>query len=553
LLVLREHKSFDGWLFGSEPGTAEVLLAFADPVVFPQVFPYGLEVVRNSLTNRGLQVAVSLPFLTRTPAESLRLAIARLRPKLVGLSFRNLDEAGFDYESEGDETFIGQLVELTQVVKHAGVPAALGGAGYSIAPVQLLAETGADVGFVGTSEAEFAEFCVRVVRGGLPVAEACLGLSSVVRPNRPAPPPPRARLGLPYEFNASHRQLATLTGGHVGVRTKSGCTLRCSYCVVPWIEELNLRPWDDIRTELQQVVSAGLGKRIFIADGEFNLPSDQYAIDLCRKIKSEFEGQLAWRCYIDAGHVSDELITSMIAAGCVGVSITADSYSRLGRVGHAKASSVAAALDATDKLIGSGISTTINILFGGPKETIESALETAGHCRRFHEHGAYLALTIGQRVYPNTPLERIARNPRFAKHHYALKRYPWLGVFCSPVPREKLVEYIEPILPKGNRIAYTNTLPGADKDFFREVAIGAMLLAAKNYLDAHRHFDELYRANPERKEALLGLLEAEAGLRGMVPRLGEPEITIRSEAHAQIRSKAHAQTDGHIPIIKSGD
>ena len=384
--------------------------------------------------------------------------------------------AGFDFADSGEQTFIDELVSFTRLAKETGTLVALGGAGYSIAPAELLRETGADLGFVGTSEADFAEFCMRKIRGGLSTAEASAGLPTVVHPNRPAPPPGRARLGSPYQFNIAHQQIAELTGGHVGVRTKSGCTLRCSYCVVPWIEELNLRPWEDIRIELSQVVRAGLGDRIFIADGEFNLPSDRYAIDLCRKIKSEFNG-IQWRCYIDAGNVSDELITAMIEAGCVGVSITADSYSRLGRIGHAKKSSVAAALEATQKFIQSGIATMINILFGGPKETIESALETAEHCRRFHDHGAYIAVSIGQRVYPHTPLERIARNPRFNAHYYPLPKYPWLGVFCSPLPRDRLAQLIVPLLPKGPRIGYTHTLPDSDKEYYREIAIGAVLLS----------------------------------------------------------------------------
>jgi radical SAM superfamily enzyme YgiQ (UPF0313 family) len=492
------------------------MLVFVDPVLFQTVFPYGLEIVRNELARNGISASVCLPYLTEDPRGSLTIALEQLKPKIVGFSFRNLDEAGFDYATDGEATFVDELVRLASVVKRFGTMLVLGGSGFGIAPTDLMRETAADFGFVGNSEADFAAFCARILQDGITPDQACAGLASVVRSGASAPMPNASPLGLPKGFNAAYHTLMELTGGTVGVRTKAGCTLRCTYCVVPWIEQLNLRPWSEIRSELQQVVAAGLGNRIFIADGEFNLPNADYAIDLCKKLQGEFKDQIEWRCYIDGGHVTEQLVAAMKTAGCVAVSITADSYSRVGRIGYAKGSTVEQVLDATRKFIDSGIGTTINVLFGGPKETIESAVETAEHSRRFHDLGAQIAVTVGLRVYPNTPLQRIAANPRFSRNYLPLKSYPWLGIFCSPVPPAELAQHVVPILPKGDRIGYTHTISSVGKAFYREIAIGAMLLAGKQYSAAHRHFSRLLKENPGRKEAQLGLVKAEIGLRGCI-------------------------------------
>ena len=147
-------------------------LAFAEPMLFPPVFPYGLEIVRESLRRRGLSANVVLPYLTREPRLALEQALAARTPRVVGLSFRNLDEAGFHFGSDGEATFIGELAALVRVAKEQGAIVCLGGSGYAIAPTELLRETSADVGFVGSSEHDFAEFCSRLIQGGQSLKEA---------------------------------------------------------------------------------------------------------------------------------------------------------------------------------------------------------------------------------------------------------------------------------------------------------------------------------------------------------------------------------------------
>ena len=494
--------------------SVDILLVFADPVIHPTVFPYGVEIVRRALHEKGFSVATALPFLHPDPEKCLRNKIANTNPRVVGFSFRNLDEAGFGYDEDGEFTFIDELIKLVSVAKSAGCHTVLGGSGFSIAPRELLKIAGADIGFVGNSEQQFAEYCDRLINRGLAPLDAAKGLTAAVYAgSEHQPTPPHIRLGLPFSYDEGIKELMELTGGSVGVRTKSGCNLHCTYCVVPSIEAMNFRPWEDIKKELQMVIDEGLENRVFFADGEFNLPSAEHAIRLCELIYKEFGQKIKWRCYIDAGHVTPELVSSMERAGCKEVSITADSYSKNGRVGYAKGSTVEQAVRATELFIFSNIETTINLLFGGPKETLESVLETAEYAKYFHSLGAHLAITIGLRVYPNTPLAKMVKKEKFAKYYDPCKNNPWLGVFCSPMERSKLAKHIQNILPKSKRISYTNSITIEEKEFYRRLAYGASMLQSRAYEKAKDHFANLLVAFPDRKEAVLGLIKAEYYLR----------------------------------------
>jgi hypothetical protein len=306
-----------------------------------------------------------------------------------------------------------------------------------------------------------------------------------------------------------------MVGGTVPVRTKSGCSLRCTYCVVPWGEELVLRPWEDIRKELRSVVETGLGDRVFIADGEFNLPSVDHAIRLCKNIEAEFGTGLNWRCYLEAGYVTRELLAAMKASGCVGISLTVDSLCGPTRRGYAKGTSASTAIEAMERCLESGIHTQINLLFGGPNETLESALETARIARDFHDRGIVVAVTIGLRVYPRTPFARLVKLPRYAPYYRACKTVDWLGVFCSPMPARDLAPRVMELLPPSETIPYTNTVRRSDKGFYQEVALGTNMLVEGRFQEAKVYFQSLQEKYPGRLEPELGALKAQYATTGV--------------------------------------
>lgn len=490
---------------------AQVLLVFANPVLFPSAQPYGAMALASTLERKGIRARVFLPFMDENPTEALRRVLRVEEPKIVGFSFRNLDTAGFHYEDDGEDTFLPDLAELVALCNRARTVTVVGGAGFAIAPAEILKTCGADAGFVGPSEDEFATFCQRVLFENADVERAVRGLKSAFLRGQPAPHPQNDRLLAAGQFHSAALEYAKMVGGTVPVRTKAGCSLRCTYCVVPSIERLILRPWSDIRREFREIVEAGLQERVFIADAEFNLPTVNRAIALCQQIRHEFGNTIKWRCYLEAGYVTGQLLEAMRDSGCVGVSLTVDALAEPSRRGFAKGTKPETAVEAMRLCLESGIETRINLLFGGPNETLETARQTALTARDFNTSGIIVAVTVGLRVYPGTPFAKQVTLPRYAPHFRPCKRTPWLGVFCSPVPPSELARHVISILPPSPTIPYTNTIRRADKGFYSEVAWATTRLVERQFAEAQRMFDELQQKYPERMEPKLGVLKAEVG------------------------------------------
>jgi radical SAM superfamily enzyme YgiQ (UPF0313 family) len=495
-----------------------VLLVFANPVHHPSAQPYGLSVVAAALSKRDISSQILLPFMAVDPVQELRNVCADLRPDLIGFSLRNLDTARFHYDDDGEKTFLPELVELINASRVKSSIIALGGSGFSIAPSQILEFTNADVGFIGSCEYDFAEFCFRVLTQKLDVKRAAKNLSSAILPGDVGRvPPPVANLERPGQLEPTAVEYAKLTGGTIPVRTKSGCSMKCSYCVVPSIERLILRPWSDIRDELRQIVGLGLGDRVFIADGEFNLPSIDRAVELCRYISSEFGTSIKWTCYLEAGYVTADLLNAMREAGCVGISLTVDSYSRATRIGFIKITKPDAAIKATQLCLDSGIHTDVNLLFGGPNETLESAVSSARIAKEFNRKGVAFSVTIGLRVYPNTPLSVMVTKERYRKYFRGSDQFSWLGMFCSDVSAKVLASRIVSVLAPSSTISYTNTknLENAENADYHRIAVGANLLAKQRFSEAREHFAETVVGSSTSLASKLGMLKAQYGLQDL--------------------------------------
>jgi hypothetical protein len=446
--------------------------------------------------------------MAENPIQEVREACESFQPQIVGVSLRNLDTARFHYEDAGEKTFLDELLELIKATRVNRPLIALGGSGFSIAPHQIIDLTGAEVGFIGPSEFDFAEFCVRIIERKLDIREATHNLPSIVMPQDSSHLLQVTELGAPNQLDLTAVEYAKLTGGTVPLRTKTGCSMKCSYCVVPSVERLILRPWKDIHKELDWILEAGLGDRVFIADGEFNLPSIQRAIELCHLISSEFGTDIKWTCYLEAGYITPELLGAMREAGCICISLTADSFSRETRIGYIKGTKPEVAIKATKDCLDSGIHTNLNLLFGGPNETLETAASTAKIAREFNRNGLEVSVTIGLRVYPNTPLSRMVTMNKYSRHFQPCSRFNWLGLFCSPVRAKELAAHILPSLPPSSTVLYTNakTVEEQERSFYHQVTIGANLLVKGRLEEARAHFTKLAAVEPTYLEIQHGIL-----------------------------------------------
>ena len=486
-----------------------VLLALTDPIVYPPVMPYGVGVLLSALAQKNVNSSAIWPHLDGSAIRSLRDRLHIERPAIVGFSFRNLDMAGYHYSDTGDDHFLDELKSLVTEAKSTGAVAVIGGSGFSIAPREILEYVGGDVGFVGPSEIDFAEFCSRIIKNGSNPKAALSGLSSGIFSGETAPLLQNLPLLAPAGADCRTVEYAKLVGGMVPLRTKSGCPSKCAYCVVPNIEPLTLRPWQDIRDELRRYVDANLGDRIFIADGEFNLPSPKRAIELSQQIEREFSDRIKWRSYLDPASVTRELAEAMVSANCIGVSLSVDSFADEPRKGLGKTGSAERAIEAVNHCVDAGFKNIlVNLIFGGPGETIDTAERTALIANTFLKKGVGVNVTVGLRVYPGTPLAHTSKMAEFSMHHEACKSIDWLGKFCSPIPAPQLATYIEEILRPGEGAIYNHNQSSGDTSFYQEVAIGSGFLFRGEFKIAENHFEELIGRHGLRPELELGLLKA---------------------------------------------
>jgi len=493
----------------SAEGPVDVLLVFADPALSPSVQPYGVSILATALRAKGLTVRVVQPFMLPDPFSVVREYLSRYCPKVVGVSFRNLDWASFHFNEDGGKHFLSELREIVRATETAETAVAIGGSGFSINPKLILDRVGGDVGFVGPSETEFAEFCDRIVRRRWSLIEAVRGLRCAFMKGAIAPEPQEQHLIGPSCLDPLALEYAKIVGGTVPLRTKAGCSLRCTYCVVPVIEKLTLRAWSDIRDELGVIIDAGAGDRVFIADGEFNLPSVERAIDICEQMKSGFGDAVRWRCYLEAGFVTAPLLLAMKEAGCVGVSLTVDSLADEPRKGFAKGTPAVTAVQAIELCLDSGVNTGVNLLFGGPRESLETAANTADIAAAFNRRGVVVMVTIGLRVYPRTPFEKLAKLPAYRQFYRQCADVDWLGVFCSPVPPRELAHHILHILEPSPTVVYTKPSGVDSSAFYRRLAVGTTFLHNHEFDLAAHHFASLRTGYPDRLEPELGLLKTE--------------------------------------------
>ena len=277
------------------------------------------------------------------PFDYLYNLTASRRPTFVGLSFRNWDEAGFSYESDDQKTFLRSLRHTVSTLRRSfpRTPMLLGGSGFSVDPHYLLNMLDLQYGIRGPGENSIRHFAKLVANsknrpdlnsqvsraiqaGSLPgfVFRSGSDKFEIGSAAREYVEPPFRQVD-----SASHYS-NRLLGGTIPIRTKTGCTQMCSYCVVPQIEPLSLRKVADVLREIRVFVEMGGSDRIFFADGEFNLPSANRFRTILTSLAKNFGNNIGWFSYLHPVTKFDQQTVKLILkSGCRGVSVTIDSFS----------------------------------------------------------------------------------------------------------------------------------------------------------------------------------------------------------------------------------
>jgi radical SAM superfamily enzyme YgiQ (UPF0313 family) len=326
--------------------------------------------------------------------------IAEFRPDVIGISIRNIDD-----QNMADARFL--LPPVREIVATSrslcGAPIVLGGAGYSIFADSALRYLGADIGIQGEGEATFPVLLERLAEGA-PLD----GLPGLYLPGKP--PPDRT-----FAWNLDCLPLPepgfwipTVSGRAefwVPVQSRRGCPLDCTFCSTRVIEGSSVRGHapESIAAWLEQLASSGFTNFNFV-DNTFNLPS-HYAKELCRRIARRGLAIKFW-CIIYPKWIDRELVELMAQVGCREISLGFESGS--GRMLRSlnKQFTPEEVRTISRMFADAGIFRRGFLLLGGPGETKDSVDESLAFSDSLNLDA--LKITVGLRIYPETPLAATA-------------------------------------------------------------------------------------------------------------------------------------------------
>jgi len=374
----------------------------------PAIAPIGLEYVAAATRQAGLDVDVLDLCLCDDPAGALGDCLGRRSDRLVGLSFRNVDDCFWPSAT----SFLAGLRSLVADVRRlSDARIVLGGVGFSIFARQIVREAGADFGIRGDGEQALVALR-RALDGDGKLADVS-GL--IYRPgdggdanakrfveNPPAWPEPLiVPTGRDVLDNATYFRL----GGQIGFETKRGCPRKCTYCADPLAKgpSPRLRSPGEVADEIEALLAQGVDV-LHTCDCEFNLPRE-HALAVCEEMtRRGLGGKVRWYAYLAVTPFDEALADAMAAAGCVGINFTGDSASDAMLESYNQPHRADDLRRAVELCRAHRIASMVDLLLGGPGETPETARESIEQLKRFSPDCVGAAL--GLRIYPGTAAAR---------------------------------------------------------------------------------------------------------------------------------------------------
>jgi radical SAM superfamily enzyme YgiQ (UPF0313 family) len=291
---------------------------------FP-VYPLGLAYISTALYGKGHEVQIFDPNITTNSYDDLREHISSFNPDIIGISLRNIDNqyriAPFYYYKHFQLT----LDSIRKIVPHSKI--AVGGAGFSMFAKQIMERNASiDFGIFQEGEESLPELLEHLDR---PDSVRGIYLRSdgkvVFTGYRPLPDfknlpmPKRDFIGItPYLDHIES----------LGIQTKRGCPLKCTYCNYPMLNgnRVRMRDAKSICDEIEYLIKQ-FGIRYFMfSDSVFNIPQS-HAREICEEIIKR-KLIIQWSAWVEIKHAPKDLLSLAIKAGCVSVVFSPDGVSQ---------------------------------------------------------------------------------------------------------------------------------------------------------------------------------------------------------------------------------
>lgn len=363
--------------------------------------PLGLASVAMATQNAGNDVEMVDLMMAKNTKVVIEDAIKGFSPHLIGISVRNIDDQNMETPKFLLEQVKGVVTDCRSL---SNAPIVLGGAGYSIFPKSALHYLDTDMGIQGEGEIAFPDLVDRLEKGadlsglpGLYLPSGGFQGERTFAKDLDILPFPDVTLLSP---SAPHDQEFWLP-----FQMRRGCPMNCSYCSTATIEGKRIRKYSSevVIKGISHWVGAGFNTFYFV-DNTFNIPSF-YAKEICQRLISSGL-KISWRCILYPGKMDEGLIKDMARGGCREVSVGFESGCDSILEKMNKKFSSEDVRQTCQMLAEHGIRRMGFLLLGGPGETRESVEESLAFADSLNLEA--LKLTVGIRIYPYTPLAKIA-------------------------------------------------------------------------------------------------------------------------------------------------
>jgi radical SAM superfamily enzyme YgiQ (UPF0313 family) len=407
--------------------------------------------------------------------KDLSREVVAFMPDYIGVSIRNIDDMVMDKPHYYvDQIFRDFILPLRSYPKASLI---LGGSGFSIFPGELMNRFEADYGIIGEAEVSFPMLLDKLRKG-----EDVTSIPGVItRKDNPAPVAYDAHFfdlkGLPFSEIDTHIDFLPYLGrGVYSIQTKRGCNHKCIYCTYPGIEgrHYRFRNPEDVAEEIRQALDR-LGKvTVEFVDSTFNDPPG-WAESICREIIKKRVKTSFRTMGINPAHTSRKLFSLMLEAGFSQIDCTPDSASREMLVNLGKNFTVEQLENTASLLREVNLPAMWFFTFGGPGETEKTMEETFRFIDERISENDMVHLTTCLRIYPGTPLHKIA-----TKEKQVTKEDPLLEprFYISGALGKKKIDHVISRAVK----ARPNWIPAGESSPSKEMLEEAMRIRSRDKL-----------------------------------------------------------------------
>ena len=358
------------------------------------VYPLGMAVVSSALINAGHTVQ-QFDFLASGKSfSSLKDRICILKPDVVCLSMRNIDNV--DSFTSHTEWYLDGVREIIQEVRScADVPIICGGPGFSIAPDLILDYIGGDYGVQGEGEEEAVEILNKLSHGKIPDR-----VTSARRfPLGPDDQESGTYVSEIVDFYKAESDI-------FNVQTKRGCPSKCTYCSYPTIEGSAFRPRNPIHVvdDIERLQERFGANNFFFTDSVFN-DKDRHYVKVVEEILKR-NVKIRWGSFFTPRSRDLEFLPLLKESGLYAVELGTDASSDTTLRAMRKGFLFDDVLAFNQACVDHKIPVAHFIIFGGPEETKSTLREGLENIKKLPS--CVVFGFAGIRILPDTSLHKQA-------------------------------------------------------------------------------------------------------------------------------------------------